>query len=336
MRKDEETMSTKTPAAGSGQHHLKGNYFTRLLQQYWCCRYLVLLLIPSLAVLIIFKYIPIYGVQIAFKNFKMGSGAGRGIVGSPWATPFWAVFQEVFDNPVFWNAFWNTLILGLMNLLVGFPMPIILALLLNELRHERYKKVVQTLSYLPHFISWVTLSGLFIQLLSPSSGPIAAITTAFGGTPYYFMGRVEIFRWVLVVTNIWKSVGWGSIIYLAALAGVDQEMYEAALIDGATRFQRVWYITLPSIFPTITIMLILQSGSILNDNFDQVFNMMNDAVYRVSNVLGVYTYDLGLKNLSNSGLAKSTAVGLFKNVIALILVLTTNAISKKISDNGIW
>ncbi|MBR3493797.1 MAG: sugar ABC transporter permease [Clostridia bacterium] len=302
------------------------------MQQYWRCKYLVMLLIPSLVVLIIFKYIPMYGVQIAFKNFKIG----KGIVGSPWANPFWSVFQSVFENPVFWNAFWNTLILGAMNLVIGFPMPIILALLLNELRQERYKKVVQTLSYLPHFISWVTLSGLFIQLLSPSTGPIAAITRLFGGEPYFFMGRVETFRWVLVVTNIWKSVGWSSIIYLAALAGVDQEMYEAALIDGATRFQRVWYITLPSIFPTITIMLILQSGSILNDNFDQVFNMMNDAVYRVANVLGVYTYDLGLKNLSNSGLAKSTAVGLFKNVIALILVLTTNAISKKISDNGIW
>ena len=323
-------MSTRTlPNAAS---HLKGNPFTRTLRQYWRCRYLVMLLIPSVVVLIIFKYIPMYGVQIAFKNFKLKDG----IVGSAWATPLFSVFQDVFAQPVFWNAFWNTLILGAMNLVVGFPMPIILALLLNELRHERYKKTVQTLSYLPHFISWVTLSGLFIQLLSPSVGPIASLYRLFGAEPYYFMGRVETFRWVLVVTNIWKGVGWGSIIYLAALAGVDQEMYEAALIDGASRFQRVWYITLPSIFPTITIMLILQSGSILNDNFDQVYNMMNDAVYRVANVLGVYTYDLGLKNLSNAGLAKSTAVGLFKNVIALILVLTTNAISKKISDNGIW
>ena len=326
-----EHMSTKA-SAPHATPKLKGNAFTRTLQQYWRCRYLVLLLIPSVVVLVIFKYIPMYGVQIAFKDFKLKLG----IVGSPWASPFYAIFQDVFNQPGFWNAFWNTLILGAMNLLVGFPMPIILALLLNELRHERYKKIVQTFSYLPHFISWVTLSGLFIQLLSPSTGPVAALTRALGGTPYYFMGRVETFRWVLVVTNIWKSVGWGSIIYLAALSGVDQEMYEAALIDGATRFQRVWYITLPSIFPTITIMLILQSGSILNDNFDQVYNMMNDAVYRVSNVLGVYTYDLGLKNLSNAGLAKSTAVGLFKNVIALILVLTTNTISKKISDNGIW
>jgi putative aldouronate transport system permease protein len=147
------------------------------------------------------------------------------------------------------------------------------------------------------------------------------------------MGEPSTFRWVLVVTNIWKSCGWGSIIYLAALSNVDQEMYEAAVIDGATRFQRVWYITLPSIVPTITIMLILNSGNILNDNFDQVFNMMNAAVYKVSNVLGVYTYQLGLKSQKY---AQSTAVGLFKNVIAFGLVLLANGISKKISNNGIW
>ena len=302
------------------------------LKMYWRYRYLLLLLIPSFVVLLIFKYEPMYGVLIAFKNFKIKLG----ITGSPWYDPIWGVFAKVFRRPVFWQAFQNTLILGVMNLVIGFPMPIILALLLNELRNERYKKVIQTFSYLPHFISWVTLSGLFIQLLSPSSGPIAALTRLFGGTPYYFMGEVSTFRWVLVVTNIWKSVGWSSIIYLAALSGVDQEMYEAALIDGASRFQRVWYITLPSILPTVTIMLILQSGSILNDNFDQVYNMMNSAVYRVSNVLGVYTYDLGLKNMTNTSLAEATAVGLFKNVIALALVLFTNAVSKRISDNGIW
>ena len=162
--------------------HLKGNRITRTLRQYWRCRYQVLLLLPSLAALIIFKYIPMYGVQIAFKNFKLKDG----IIGSAWATPLFSVFQDVFAQPVFWNAFWNTLILGLMNLLVGFPMPIILALLLNELRHDRYKKVVQTLSYLPNFISWVTLSGLFTQLLSPSSGPIASLYRFFGAEPYCF------------------------------------------------------------------------------------------------------------------------------------------------------
>ena len=291
---------------------------------------LYLILLPVLAFYIIFHYIPMFGVVMAFERFN----PTKGFLGSDWVGFKW--FEQFFSSYYFSRLLKNTLVLSLKDILIGFPAPIILALLLNELRHERYKKTVQTLSYLPHFISWVTLSGLFIQLLSPSTGPIAAITRAFGGEPYYFMGKVETFRWVLVVTNIWKGVGWGSIIYLAALAGVDQEMYEAALIDGASRFQRVWYITLPSIFPTITIMLILQSGSIISDNFDQVYNMMNDAVYRVANVLGVYTYDLGLKNLSNAGLAKSTAVGLFKNVIALILVLTTNAISKKISDNGIW
>ena len=310
----------------------KQGRFRHGLKMYWRYRYLVLLLIPSIVVMLIFKYEPMYGVIIAFKNFKIKLG----ITGSPWYDPFWGVFAKVFGRPVFWQAFQNTVILGVMNLVFGFPAPIILALLLNELGNERYKKVIQTFSYLPHFISWVTLSGLFIQLLSPSTGPIASLVRAFGGTPYYFMGEVDTFRWVLVVTNIWKSVGWGSIVYLAALSGVDQEMYEAALIDGATRFQRVWYITLPSILPTVTIMLILQSGSILNDNFDQVYNMMNSAVYRVSNVLGVYTYDLGLKNMTNTSLAEATAVGLFKNVIALALVLLTNAISKKISDNGIW
>ncbi len=309
-----------------------GDRFSKTMRGYWRYRYLMLLLIPSIVVLLIFKYEPMYGVIIAFKNFKIKLG----ITGSPWYDPFWGVFAKAFGKPAFWQAFENTVILGLMNFVIGFPMPIILALLLNELRNERYKKVVQTFSYLPHFISWVTLSGLFIQLLSPSTGPLAALARACGMTPYYFMGEVSTFRWVLVVTNIWKSVGWGSIIYLAALSAVDQEMYEAALIDGASRFQRVWYITLPSILPTVTVMLILRSGSILSDNFDQVYNMMNSAVYRVSNVLGVYTYDLGLKNMTNSSLAEATAVGLFRNVISLALVLITNGISKKISDNGIW
>lgn len=298
-----------------------------LHRQYWNDRYLVILLLPSLAALIIFKYLPLYGLQIAFRDFKIT----RGIWGSKWVGL--DIYRQVFALPQFTNSFLNTLILGVMNLVVGFPMPILLALLLNEITHVRYKKVVQTLSYLPHFISWVTLSGLFIQLLSPSNGPIAALTSAFGLKPYYFMGEPSTFRWVLVATNIWKSIGWGSIIYLAALSGVDQEMYEASVIDGASRFQRVWYITLPSIAPTITIMLILSSGSILSDNFDQVYNMMNPAVYKVSNVLGVYTYELGLKSLKY---AQSTAVGLFRNVLAFFLVITTNAIAKKLSDTGIW
>ena len=300
---------------------------TPLIKRYWNARYLVLLLLPSLAALILFKYAPLYGLQIAFRNFKIT----KGIWGSEWVG--FDIYRQIFALPQFVNSFLNTLTLGIMNLAIGFPAPILLALLLNEVAHSRYKKVVQTLSYLPHFISWVTLSGLFVQLLSPSTGPIAALTSALGGKPYYFMGEPSTFRWVLVVTNIWKSCGWGSIIYLAALSSVDQEMYEAAIIDGATRFQRVWYITLPSILPTITIMLILGSGSILSDNFDQVYNMMNAAVYKVSNVLGVYTYELGLKSLKY---AQSTAVGLFKNIIAFGLVIMTNAISKKISDHGIW
>ncbi len=298
-----------------------------LAKQYWKYRGLMMIMIPSVIMLIIFKYVPMYGVTIAFKDFKLR----QGILGSPWVG--FAVFEKVFSMPVFWTAFKNTAILGFMNLVIGFPLPVILALLLNEIRNERYKKVLQTVSYLPHFVSWITLSGLFIQLLSPSTGPVAAIWRLFGAEPYYFMGEVDTFRWVLVVTNAWKGVGWGSVVYLAALAGVDQEMYEAALIDGATRFQRIWYITLPSIMPTVTIMLIMRAGSVLSDNFDQIYNMSNAAMYKVANVLGVYTYELGLKNMKY---AESTAVSLFLNVINFALVILTNTVSKRVNDYGIW
>lgn len=298
-----------------------------LAKQYWKYRGLMMIMIPSVIMLIIFKYVPMYGVTIAFKDFKLR----KGILGSPWVG--FDIFEKVFSMPVFWTAFKNTAILGFMNLIVGFPLPILLALLLNEIRHERYKKVLQTVSYLPHFVSWITLSGLFLQLLSPSTGPVAAIWRFFGAEPYYFMGEVDTFRWVLVATNAWKGVGWGSVVYLAALSGVDQEMYEAALIDGATRFQRVWYITLPSIMPTVTIMLIMRAGSVLSDNFDQIYNMSNAAMYKVANVLGVYTYELGLKNMKY---AESTAVSLFLNVINFALVILTNTVSKRVNDYGIW
>ncbi|HPF87251.1 MAG TPA: ABC transporter permease subunit [Candidatus Limiplasma sp.] len=305
----------------------KTSGFRYTLSQYWRYRHLTLMLLVSVTVLIIFKYVPIYGLQIAFKKFKILEG----IWGSPWVGL--ANFKKVFSMPGFTQAFMNTIILGGLNLLFGFPLQILLALLLNELTNLRFKKTVQTFSYLPHFISWVTLSGLFIQFLSPSTGPVAALYRAMGLTPYYFMGEVSTFRGVLVVTNIWKSIGWGSIIYLAALSTVNQEMYEAAIIDGATRFQRVHYITIPSIAPTITIMLILTSGSILNDNFDQVYNMMNAAVYSVANNISVLTYELGLKNMKYS---LSTAIGLFKNVIAFGLVILANTISKRVNDYGIW
>ena len=314
-------MTTKTPVVNAPSK------LKVLARQYWKYRGLMMIMIPSVIMLIIFKYVPMYGVTIAFKDFKLR----KGILGSPWVG--FDVFEKVFAMPVFWTAFKNTAILGVMNLLVGFPLPILLALLLNEIRNERYKKVLQTVSYLPHFVSWITLSGLFIQLLSPSTGPVAAIWRLFGAEPYYFMGEVDTFRWVLVVTNAWKDVGWGSVVYLAALSGVDQEMYEAALIDGATRFQRVWYITLPSIMPTVTIMLIMRAGSVLSDNFDQIYNMSNAAMYKVANVLGVYTYELGLKNMKY---AESTAVSLFLNVINFALVILTNTVSKRVNDYGIW
>lgn len=316
-----------SPSAAMANQRKKKQGFSYTAHQYWKYRGLFLIMLPSVVMLIIFRYVPLYGIQIAFKNFRLK----QGIWGSAWVG--FDVFKKVFSMPAFWSAFKNTAVLGVMNLVIGFPLPVILALLLNEIRNEHYKKTLQTISYLPHFVSWVTLSGLFLQLLSPSTGPVAALWRLFGAEPYYFMGEVDTFRWVLVVTNAWKGIGWGSIVYLAALSGIDQEMYEAALIDGATRFQRVWYITLPSIAPTVTIMLILRAGGILGDNFDQIFNMSNAAMYKVANVLGVYTYEIGLKNMRYS---ESTAISLFLHVLSFSLVMFTNAVSKKVNEYGIW
>ncbi|MGI5894815.1 MAG: ABC transporter permease [Candidatus Merdivicinus sp.] len=300
-----------------------GNIITR----YWKNRYLTIMLIPALIYFAVFKYAPIYGLTIAFKDYKLLDG----IMGSPWIG--FEVFQELFAKDTFWLVMRNTIVIGIYQLIFGFPAPIIFALLLNEITRMRFKKVVQTISYLPHFVSWVVLGGLFMQFLSPSTGPINIIISSLGGTPIYFLADKSWFRTVLVVTNIWKSIGWGSIIYLAALSGIDTTLYEAADIDGASRFRKMISITLPSIMPMITIMLIMQSGKLLNDNFDQIFNLYNPAVYEVADVLSTYTYREGIGNLQYS---YATAVELFKNVISFALVIVTNQICKRTSEYGIW
>jgi putative aldouronate transport system permease protein len=212
-------------------------------------------------------------------------------------------------------------------------MPIIFAILLNEIRHIRYKKVTQTLSYLPHFISWVVLGGLFRQFLSPSIGPINIAIKALGFDPIFFLGDPSWFRFTVVVTSIWKGVGWGSIIYLATIAGIDPQLYEAAVIDGAGRFRRVLHITIPSLAPVITIMLIFALRGIVLDDFDQIFNLYNPAVYSVGDVLSTYIYRVGLVNFEFS---MSTAVNLFRNLIAFVLIIMANAAAKRINEYGIW
>lgn len=295
--------------------------------QYWKYRHLTLLLLPGIIYFVIFRYIPIYGLVIAFKNFRFLDG----IWGSPWVGL--DVFKEVFSRISFWEVFRNTFLISIYKLIYGFTPPIIFALLLNEIRNPIFKKTVQTISYLPHFVSWVVLGGLFIQFLSPSIGPINILLKAVGLKPIYFLGDPSWFRTTLVVTDIWKSVGWGSIIYLASLSNIDPNMYEAAEIDGANRWQKVHFITLPSLSPVITIMLILAVGKLVNDNFDQIFNLYNPAVYEVGDVLSTYTYREGLENMSYS---VATAVEFFKNIIAFILVLGANKLASRINEYGIW
>lgn len=242
-------------------------------------------------------------------------------------------FQLLFSFNSFYEVFFNTLILSFYNIIFGFPAPILLAILINEIMNRRFKKIVQTISYLPHFVSWVVLAGVFMNFLSPSTGPINILFMKLGLKPIFFFADTSVFRGLLVFTNIYKEIGWGSIIYIAALVGINSELYEAARIDGAKRLKLIWHITIPCLMPIITIMFIMRIGRILQDNFDQVFNMYNSSVYKVADVISTYTYRKGLEQMQYSF---ASAVGLFKNVIGLILLIVTNTITKRISEYGLW
>ncbi|MDF2650887.1 MAG: protein lplB [Paenibacillus sp.] len=271
---------------------------------------------------------PIYGVIIAFKDFRIMEG----ILASPWVG--FDNFRLIFDAPDFWKVFRNTLIISFYKLVFTFPAPIILALLLNEVRLMVFKKFVQTITYVPHFLSWVVLGGIVMNFLSPSTGIVNGIITTLGSKPIFFLGDPDWFRTVLVASAAWKELGWSTIIYLAALASVDTQLYEAAVLDGANRFKQTIHVTLPGIMPVITIMFIFAVGAIINDDFDQIFNLYNPAVYSISDVIATYVYRMGLENMMYSF---STAVNLFKNTIAFALVIMTNYIVRRFnSDNSLW
>ena len=290
-------------------------------------KYLVFMFLPVIAYYILFHYFPIYGVQIAFKDFKLLGG----IWGSPWVG--FENFITLFQMRSFREVLGNTIIISSYKLIFGFPAPIIFALLLNEINKLYFKKAVQTITYLPHFLSWVILGGIFIQFLSPSVGPINIFLKAIGVQPVFFLGDTQWYRFTLVITAMWKDIGWGSIIYIATLSSVNPEMYEAAIIDGAGRFKRVVYVSLPSLLPVISIMLIFAIGGLINDDFDQIFNTYNPSVYKVGDVLSTYIYRRGLESMEYSF---ATAVGLFKNIVAFAMIIISNVITKKISENGIW
>lgn len=288
---------------------------------------LLIMLIPGLLYYLVFCYMPMYGLTISFKDFRILDGIGA----SPWVGLKY--YKMALLDSEFWRVFKNTLIISGLKLIFNFPAPIILALLLNEVRAVRFKKTVQTISYLPHFLSWVVLAGVVQNFLSPSTGPINGLLVNLGMKPIYFVADKNWFRPLLVILSLWKEIGWSSIIYLAALSSVDVELYEAAMLDGAGRFKQTIHITIPSISNVIIIMLIFAVGGIVNDDFDQIFNLYTPAVYSVGDVLSTYVYRVGLEGMQYS---YSTAIGLFKNVIAFILIIGTNYLSGKFSDYGLW
>ena len=288
---------------------------------------LYLLLIPGLLTLLLFKYTPMYGLVIAFQDFNIF----KGIMGSEWVGM--ANFVKLFSSPEFLNVFKNTLIISISKVIFLFPLPILMALLLNEIKNMLFKKTIQTVIYLPHFISWVIVYGLFVNLLSANDGIINSIIVSVGGKPIPFFMDSSVFRPLLVFTEGWKEVGWGTIVYLAAITGIDQDQYEAARIDGASKFQQIKSITLPGIAPTIVLMFILRLGSILEAGTEQIMVMYNPVVYNVADVIGTYVVRIGLGTMDYSF---STAVGLFNSVVAFILVVTGNYLSKKFTEKSIW
>lgn len=278
---------------------------------------------------LIFCYAPMGGLVIAFKKYSVI----RGIANSPWVGL--QNFEKLFTSAAFIRSIQNTLIISGLNLLVGFPIPIVFAILLNEMRGMRFKKLVQTVSYLPHFISWSVAGGMVYMLLSPSTGAISAVVRALGGEPQNYIGLSKYFRTIVVASHVWKSIGWSAIIYMAAISSVDEQLYEAAVIDGAGRFARIWHVTLPGIRSIISIQLILAVGNILTVSFDQIFILINDLTLDVGETIDYFIYRVGLGSSNNFSLA--TASGMLKSVIGLVLILITNAVCRKLTDGeGIW
>lgn len=284
-------------------------------------RALIVMILPALLFFAVFCYVPMYGVVLAFKDYSIS----KGIMGSDWVGLYY--FNRLFSSDRFWEVLGNTLVISLLKLVIGFFPPILFALLLNEIRTKWFKKLTQTASYLPYFISWIVMAGIIREMFS-ANGVINQIVTAFGGEAQIWLSKKEYFRTILVSTDIWKGFGWGSIIYISALSGIDPQLYEAASLDGAGRIKKMLYITLPCLVPVITINLILSMGGVLNAGFDQIFNLVNPSVKSVADIIDTYVYELGIQKRDYS---LSTAVGLFKSVIALIMVLGTNFAAKKIN-----
>lgn len=297
----------------------------RLIKRNW---QVYLFLLPAVIYIALFSYLPMYGIQIAFRRFNFT----KGIWGSEWVGLKW--FKTFIDSPRFWTLIKNTLSISLYSMIVGFPLPIMLALIMNNVKNQKWKRFAQTITYMPHFISTVVLVGMISLFFSPRSGIVNTLLSLLGGPgDIYFMGEPKYFIHMYVWSGIWQGLGWGSIIYMAALAGVDPSLHEAAMIDGASKLQRIWNIDLPAITPTMAIILIMNCGGILGVGYEKVFLMQNSLNSHVSEVISTYVYSLGLLQKQYS---YSSAIGLFNNIINFIVLVIANKIVGKITDSGLW
>lgn len=281
------------------------------------------MLLPGVSFYIIYKYIPIItGILVSLKEYKVK----RGVLASPWAKPLMKYFNFFFNSPFCSQLIGNTLIISLAKMLIGLPMAVILALLLNECKSSKLKRSVQTLTYMPHFLSWVVIYGICFVLFSETNGLINSWIRVLTGSTVPFLTEPYTFRGLIIFSDVWKSTGWSAIIYLAAISGIDPALYEAAYIDGASRFQTILHVTLPSIATVVVMTLILRCGSVLNAGFDQIFVMYNEGVYSTCDIIDTWVYRTGIENFN---ISLSSAVGLFKSVISFVLVVTVNTISRR-------
>ena len=307
-------------AQGSG----RGGRFLQYMRRNWI---FYLFLLPAVLDVIIFRYAPMYGIQIAFRDYKVR----RGISGSEWVGLEY--FLQFIETPNFWQIMVNTLLLSFYNLLFGFPIPILLAVMINEIHRPMVKRVTQMLTYMPHFISMVAVVGLIQLILDRDSGIVNILLKALGMEQQNFIGSPGAFRSIYVVSEIWQHAGWGTIIYLAALSNVDMDSLDAAKIDGASRLQKIWYIDLPTIAPSIVVLLILRAGSVLNIGFEKVYLLQNDLNRGVSEVIATYIYRLGIVG---GQFSYTTAIGLFNNIVNAVLLVAVNQISRMAGDTSLW
>lgn len=287
------------------------------------------MLVPVMAYFFIFCYGPLYGLLLAFKNYKVL----RGILGSPWVKPWFEHFERFFTSPYCERVITNTIVISFQSLLLGFPIPIFLALCINEVRNQKYRKIVQNITYAPHFLSIIVLVGLLKSFTNSDYGIVNLLIRAFGGEGSNWLQKADLFRPLYIGSNVWQNAGWDSIIYIAALAGIDPQLHESAMMDGANRWQRIWHINFPGILPTIIILLILNSGYIMSVGFEKVFLMQNDLNMSMSDVISTYSYRIGIESAQYE---LATSIGLFNSVVNCILLVGVNWIAGRFGETSLW